>query len=54
MTPTQLKAMADSTVVFKPSVEFGEFVEATVVRTNGHAGTVTFVRQGKEWRISEL
>jgi hypothetical protein len=54
MTLTQLKAMADSSVGFKRSVEFGEFVEAIVVRTNGHAGAVTFVRQGKEWRIFEM
>ena len=54
MTPTELKAMADSTVHFARSVEFGEFVEATVVRTNGHAGEVTFVRQGKEWLIAEM
>ena len=54
MTPAQLKEMADSTVGFKRYAEFGEFVEAVVVRANGHAGAVTFVRQGKEWRISEM
>ena len=54
MTPPQLKTMADSTVGFKRSAEFGEFVEAIVVRENGHAGSVTFVRQGKEWRIAEM
>lgn len=54
MTQTELKAMADSTVNFARSVEFGEFVEATVLRTNGHAGQVTFVRRGKEWLITEM
>ena len=46
--------MADSIVGFKRSVEFGEFVEATVVGTNGDGGAITFVHQGKEWRISEM
>jgi hypothetical protein len=54
MTPAQLREMAASMVSFKRSTEFGEFVEAIVARSNGHAGAVTFVRQGKEWRITEM
>jgi hypothetical protein len=54
MTPVQLEEMAESVVDFERSAEFGEFVEAVIVRSCGRAGTVTFVRQGLEWRISEM
>jgi hypothetical protein len=54
MTPAQLEQMAESLVDFKRMGEYGDFVEAVVVRSGGAAGTVTFVRQGPEWRISEM
>ena len=54
MTPAALTDMADATVGSKRSAEVGEFVEAVVVRANARAGVVTFVRQGKEWRIAEM
>lgn len=54
MTSTQLKEAADSTMNLKRGAEFGDFVEGMVVRPNGQAGVVTFIRQGAEWRITEM
>lgn len=54
MTPAQLEQMADSISAFARTSEYGEFVEAFVAKASGNAGFVTFVRQGREWRIAEM
>jgi hypothetical protein len=54
MTPAQLEQMADSIGAFARTSEYGEFVEAFVAKASGNAGFVTFVRQGREWRIAEM
>ncbi|HEX6003833.1 MAG TPA: hypothetical protein VFZ14_07545 [Burkholderiales bacterium] len=46
--------MANSITAFAQPSEYGEFVEAVVAKTNGNAGFVTFVRQGRECRIAEM
>lgn len=54
MTPAALKETADAIVGLERTAEYGEFVEAVIVRASARAGTVIFVRQGKEWRIQEM
>lgn len=54
MTPSQLKEMSASVTGFKRSAAFDEYVEAWITRSNGGAYSVTFRRQGKEWRIAEM
>jgi hypothetical protein len=54
MTPSQRVAMADAMTRLRRTAAFGEFVEAAVEASNGSARIVTFVRQGNEWRITEM
>jgi hypothetical protein len=46
--------MADAMTRLRRTAAFGEFVEAAVEASNGSARIVTFVRQGNEWRITEM
>jgi hypothetical protein len=46
--------MADRSKDFRLSGGFGEYQEAFVVRSDGKAGSVTFVNSGGTWRIDEM
>ena len=54
MNPAQLRESADSFKGFQLSAAYGEFQEALVVRSNGKAGSVTFVNAGGAWKIEEM
>jgi hypothetical protein len=54
MSPAQMRAAADSFKAFKLSGGFGEYQEAFVVRSDGKAGSVTFVNSGGTWKIDEM
>ncbi|MGC1817714.1 MAG: hypothetical protein WA900_08670, partial [Casimicrobiaceae bacterium] len=54
MSATQLRAMANSVIEFRRSLELEGVVEAAVVMSDGHGSAVQFVRYGKEWRISGM
>ncbi|HTP99444.1 MAG TPA: hypothetical protein VMN56_08965 [Casimicrobiaceae bacterium] len=54
MPPDKLREMADSFKGFALGGSYGEFQEAFVTRDSGRAGIITFLKQGKEWRISEM
>ncbi len=54
MSPAEMRTAADSFKAFKLSGGFGEYQEAFVVRSDGKAGSVTFVNSGGTWRIDEM